>query len=417
MKVSDYMQKTVVTISPSDPALLAIKTIFNLGFNSVPVVFKKKIVGIITDDDILKKLFPSISDYMQDVFSGQNFNAMETNMHHLMKTPVSEIMTKDVILATADTPIMRAQSLMLLHGFTHLPVVDNKKNLVGIIAQGDIFKALVESEIPYDNSDEYFQWLAHHYDVVVPWETRLDYEIPSLIQLFKKNNIRWIIDVFCGTGEHAIALAKKGYQVSGLNEGTLMHHKAVEKYNKQPKNIQDKLRFKHGSYSNLLEKKPEPIGAVVFLGNALGHLTADYEKVLKIASKKMQPKSGLLVLQITNIDKILNQTNRLQDFTVVPSAIANGSEYAFLQFYDPPRQGEKFASLTMSIMLYRLRRWHQKAINSTSIVYLNAEIIKTLLKKSGFSKIEIYGSNYEQPLFNKKFDPKLHDWMNVVAYK
>ena len=153
------------------------------------------------------------------------------------------------------------------------------------------------------------------------------------------------------------------------------------------------------------------------MGNALGHLTADYEKVLKIASKKMQPKSGLLVLQITNIDKILNQTNRLQDFTVVPSAIANGSEYAFLQFYDPPRQGEKFASLTMSIMLYRLRRWHQKAINSTPIVYLNSEKIKTLLKKSGFSNVEIYGSNYEQPLFNKKFDPKLHDWMNVVAQK
>ena len=39
------MQRTVVTISPTDPAVKAIKTIFNLGFNSVPVVEKKKIVG------------------------------------------------------------------------------------------------------------------------------------------------------------------------------------------------------------------------------------------------------------------------------------------------------------------------------------------------------------------------------------
>ena len=417
MKVRDFMQRTVVTISPTDPAVKAIKTIFNLGFNSVPVVEKKKIVGIITDDDILKKLFPSMSEFMADMVAGRNFEAMEINMRHLMNTPVSDIMTKDVITATPDTPIMKAQSLMLLHGFAHIPVVEKDKKLIGIIAQGDIFKALVESEIPQDSSEEYHQWLASHWDLVVPWERRLDFEIPSLHRLFKQYKITNVIDVFCGTGEHDIALAKKGYHVLGLNRGTLMHRHAVEKFIQQPIDVQKNIKFRYGNYKKLIDKNDSPADAVVFLGNALGHLTDDCQQVLKSAFTKIPNKTGLLVLQLTNIDKIINVKKRLQDFVIVPSRVAKTSEYAFLQFYDPPRLGSKFATLTMSILFYRLKRWHQKAINSTSIIYFNQRNIESLLKRIGFSKIEFFGSNHNQALFDKKFDPKMHDYMNVVAYK
>lgn len=414
MKVKDFMQKTVVTISPSDPASKAIKTIFNLGFNSVPVVDKKKIIGIVTDDDILKKLFPSVSEFMTDMVSGRNFEAMEINMHHLMNIPVADLMTNNVVTITPSTPIMKAQSLMLLHDFTHIPVVEKGNKLVGIISQGDIFKALVEHEIPYNSSEEYTQWLATHWDLVIPWEERLNLEIPSIVKALKKFKVKNVIDVFCGTGEHAISFAKHNYDVLGLNRGTMMHKRAVEKFIKLSPDLKSRLKFRLGDYKKLITETNNA-DVFLFLGNSLGHLTSDYDKVLRACYTKLND-NGIVIFQIANLDLVLS-TNRLQNFVVAPSRLSKTSEYAFLQFYDPPKHGSKFATLTMSILFFRLRRWQQKALNSTPVVYFNQKTLSALLKKVGFSSVQFYGSDHFKPLFDHKFDPKAHKYMNVLARK
>lgn len=286
-----------------------------------------------------------------------------------------------------------------------------------MISQADIFTALVENEVPYDSSEEYHQWLSYHWDLVVPWSERLGNEIPSLDKLFKKQNVKSVLDVFCGTGEHDIALAKKNYSVLGLNEGTLMHRKAVDKYAELPQNIKKSVQFKCGNYSDLLEQNATEPDAIVFLGNALGHLVDDYKSLLKICAKKLAGDKGLLVLQLTNIDKILSQSGRVQDFTVAPSKLSSNNEYIFIQFYDPPQKGSSNATLNMAIMSRHNKRWQQKSINSTPIVHFTPEMLDNMLKKLGFNKVTFYGSKYHAPLFEEKFNVKTHDWINVVAEK
>lgn len=415
MKIADYMQKTVTTVTPQDPVNKVVKIIFNLGITGVPVVDQKKLVGIVTEEDIMQKLFPSVSEYMNDKVSARNFDAMESNISHLMNMPISDIMTSKVTSLSPTTPLMKAQSTMLVNNFTHIPVIDDKKTLVGMISQGDVFNALVENEVPYDNSEEYYQWLSYHWDMVVPWEERLSSEIPSLDKLFKKHKTKSIIDVFCGTGEHDIALAKKGYSVLGLNKGSLMHRKAVDKYANLPSNLTHLLSFKCGQYQEMIEEIAYSPDAIVFLGNALGHLVDEYKQLLKLCAKKLQANKGFVVLQLTNIDKIISQSDRLQEMTIAPSKLTNTSEYAFIQFFDPPHKGESHATLNMAILGRSNKRWQHKSINSTPIVYFTPEIIKDLLKKVGFSNVEIFGSKYHAPLFEDKFNPKTHDWINVVA--
>lgn len=414
MKVSRFMQKNIIAVSANDTLYKVIKIIFNLGFSAVPVVHKKKLVGIITEQDILLKLFPTVSEYMADMVSGRNFNSMEVNMKELMHWPAKEIMNKDPYTIQEDAPIMKAQSIMLLHKFSHIPVVDAQKNLVGMISQGDIFKALVETEIPFDDNNEYHQWLASHYDLMMPWSLRLNAEIPSLHSLFKKHEVKRIVDVFCGTGEQPIVFAKKGYDVTGFNGSTLMHRKAIEKLQTLSKNVLKNLRFRCGEYVHLFEKEQQLFDAILFLGNSLAHFPTNYEQIVASSLRKLTPKTGIIVFQLTNTDKILQQKNRLQDFTIQPSRINKASEYAFTEFFDPPKKGEKTVTLTMSILAHKLHRWTQESINSTPLVYLTPEIMKQLAKKIGFSHIEIYGSVFNSPLFDEKFNIKVHDWMNVV---
>jgi acetoin utilization protein AcuB len=62
----------------------------------------------------------------------------------LSKLEVQEIMTKDVITTTADTPIEDAAHLMVEHKIGGLPVVDDQNRVVGIITETDIYRTFVE---------------------------------------------------------------------------------------------------------------------------------------------------------------------------------------------------------------------------------------------------------------------------------
>jgi len=51
---------------------------------------------------------------------------------------IEEIMTRDVITVGPQTPIHEAARLMVDHGVSGLPVVDEQGNLVGVLSEGDL---------------------------------------------------------------------------------------------------------------------------------------------------------------------------------------------------------------------------------------------------------------------------------------
>ena len=51
---------------------------------------------------------------------------------------IEEVMTRDVITVGPTTPIHKAAQLMVEHGVSGLPVVDDDGRLVGIVSEGDL---------------------------------------------------------------------------------------------------------------------------------------------------------------------------------------------------------------------------------------------------------------------------------------
>jgi len=62
----------------------------------------------------------------------------------LANYPIRELMTKNPITTSPDTTIIQAAKMMLSNTISTLPVMQGEK-LVGIITEGDIFRAFVES--------------------------------------------------------------------------------------------------------------------------------------------------------------------------------------------------------------------------------------------------------------------------------
>lgn len=415
MKVSEVMSKEVDSVSLETKVRDLSRLIFGRRINGVPVCKDKKIVGFITERDILSKFYPSMQEYMEDPVHARDFEGMERRVAEILSLTAEEIMSKNPITVRPDTPLLQSQSLMFVHKVGRVPVVDKKGNLVGMISKGDIFRAIVGGELQYVEDEEYHDWLSRHYDLAVRWERRLGHEIPDLVSIFKEQKLRKVLDIGCGTGEHDIALAKEGFDVVGLDRSTLMYDTSFQKWTKLSDNIKKKVTFLKGEYVDVLKKRPREFDAAIFMGNALSHNPINYREILEAVSKSLFAKNALMVIQIANTDKVLKTTGRFQEFNIAKTKNDPNKEYLFLQFYDPPRTPRGNCMLNMAILYFDGKKWHPKSNNSTSIVYLNKDKIKRLLQKLGFSDISFYGGMILGDLFKHPFDPVNSDWMNVVA--
>ncbi len=415
MKVADVMSKQVDHVSPETKVKEVCRLIFGAGINGVPVQEKKKVVGFITEKDILALFFPTISDYIQDPFRASDFEAMELNVNDILNLPVKRVMSKEPTTINAATPVLRAQSLMMVKKVGRLPVVDDDNNIVGIISRGDIFRAVVGDKLPFTSEEEYHDWLSKHYDLVVDWNRRLGNEIPDLRKLFHKHNIKKVLDVGFGTGEHDIALVKNGFNVLGIEASLLMTKAANAKREKLPEDLIDKIEFLRGNYPELLANKKGQFDAAIFMGNALGHTAEQYQKVIASTASALKAKNSVMVLQLVNYHKVFAVHNGFVGINFADAKNGPEKKYVFIEFYDTGAKPGDILTLNMEIIDNDGKKWKHRSLNSSRVTYINQAIITRLLKKNGFNKISIYGSRYKDPLFEQSLDEREHDWINIIA--
>lgn len=409
MKVKDIMQKDVVYVSPKTPLKEVAKLIFGHGINGLPVCRNKKLVGMITEKDILSQFLPTVQDYIEDPVHARDFEGMEKKVAEILGITDEKIMSKNPITVSEDTPLLEAQSLMFVHKIGRLPVVDDKGELIGILSKGDIFRAIVGRKLPFEEEEGFYDWIARHYDLIINWGKRLPKEIPELIKLFKKEKLKKILDVGSGTGEHSIAIAQKRFEVTGVDKSSLMHQISEAKKEKKSKEIKEKLTFINGNYGEIL-RTLKGFDIALFLGNFLPHVLLEDKNILKETAEALNPKS-FIVIQVINFEKIFKSGNGLRLFSVRKSNLAYEEEHAFLGFYT---KKEKITSYTFAIFDSN-QNWSLKDINSTHIYDIRQNELIKMLKDVGFSSIYSYGSSFDSPMFGEPFKPLESDWLNIVA--
>ena len=116
MKVTEIMTTDVETCSPEATLQEIAIRMLELDVGSIPVSDDDKLIGIITDRDIVVRGIAS-------QFS--------------LDTPVSRIISSDMVTGTKDMDVEKAASLMAKHQIRRLPIVENDK-VVGIVSLGDI---------------------------------------------------------------------------------------------------------------------------------------------------------------------------------------------------------------------------------------------------------------------------------------
>lgn len=147
MIVKDIM-KTSVKSATSETSIkeIASTMCFNK-ISGVPVVdADDKLIGILSEKDILRSMFPDVKELMEQG-GNVDFERMETEYKDVMDKKVGEIMTDAVASVKADMPLLKAASLMCSKQIRRIPVTSNDDKLIGIISIGDVHKAIFQQNL------------------------------------------------------------------------------------------------------------------------------------------------------------------------------------------------------------------------------------------------------------------------------
>ena len=133
MTVARWMSPNVITINQADPVSVAFELLLTNDIRHLPVLFRRKLIGIITDRDLHEALIPSDPDHTH-----------RSMYHTVKKIKAKEIMTPNPITIGPDAPVDQAAQIFFDRRIDCLPVKDGKGKLVGILTSTDILKAFLE---------------------------------------------------------------------------------------------------------------------------------------------------------------------------------------------------------------------------------------------------------------------------------
>jgi glycine/sarcosine N-methyltransferase len=247
----------------------------------------------------------------------------------------------------------------------------------------------------------FYDSLASDYDRFVNWEGRLAHELPFLGRLFAGHGVVRVLDAACGTGHHAIALAKQGYQAMGADLSAAMIEQA--RRNAAAAGVQ--VGFAVAGFGGLAAIG-QTFDAVLCLGNSLPHLLTEkaLAEALSDFAAVLHP-GGLVVIQNRNFDRVWRRRERFMG----PQSCREGErEWVFVRFYD-------FHEATVTFNMIRLRRdgetWTQD-VESTELRPIFRDELAAALGRAGFFQAAFHGG-YD----GSHFDPAHSNDLIAVAQK
>jgi len=119
------MSRLVVTVRPEDTAWTALELMVSRGVGALVVVEGNRPIGIVTERDILRRLLRG------------------RGPEDLLTTLVRDVMTRDPVVCTPETPLKEVLRTMVERGFRRMPVVRNGL-LEGIVTERDCMALLLK---------------------------------------------------------------------------------------------------------------------------------------------------------------------------------------------------------------------------------------------------------------------------------
>jgi SAM-dependent methyltransferase len=228
------------------------------------------------------------------------------------------------------------------------------------------------------------------YRKMIAWPKRLEREWTFLSAPFGSLPSKRLLDLGCGTGEHARFFAEKGYEVVGVDVSDTMLARAKED------GIPSGVQFFYGDLLHVESVVPGKFGGAVCLGNTLAHIMdhAALAQLFKGVRAVLLPGAPLII-QVLNYERLVHSGQRCLPLTFIQD---EEGEAIFLRVMTHHDDG----SVTFTPSLLRYRKDGDPAlevITSHNVPlrgWKRAEM-ESALEAAGFTSRQLFGTMGDVP--------------------
>lgn len=146
MKAADVMVTNVITVGPEASVQDVAQILLSARISGVPVVDQNgELLGIVSEGDLMRRAESGTGrrrPWWLAIFTGKEALAAEFVKEHSRR--VTDVMTRDVVTASPDTPLSTIANLLEKNGIKRLPVVRDGK-VVGIVSRANLLQALASA--------------------------------------------------------------------------------------------------------------------------------------------------------------------------------------------------------------------------------------------------------------------------------
>lgn len=210
-------------------------------------------------------------------------------------------------------------------------------------------------------------------------------EIDALMGLFNEYKVPesgYILDLACGIGRIAIPLAKKGYNVVGIDISESYLEKATKYAEKE--GVSDKTSFIKGDMRNLitiLDHPPNHFDAVLNMWTSIGYWDEETDRSILRQSLALTNTGGVFIIHMANRDYLVKNFTE-KDFEVINENLVilrercldleNSRIINYWTYYS--KDGEDLRFLNRMEINHRLYSMHElkKLFQSAEWSYLNS---------------------------------------------
>ncbi len=245
---------------------------------------------------------------------------------------------------------------------------------------------------------DFYDDIAAHYDEMTCAAERAAALRDFLRHLAERYDLASVLDVACGTGAAAVALAEMGVRAVGmdLSDGMLEHAR------RRSREAQVDVTWIHAPMQVAARHAHGPFDAVLCLGNSIPHLLTDADLASAIGGfARLIGPEGVVAIHLLNYVRILGRRERIV-------SIDRRGEHEFIRFYDFP-EGEGLIRFNLLEVRWAGRE-AEHTLHSTTLRPYTWAALREAMREGGLSHVEIFADRTFAP-----FDESASDAVLLVG--
>lgn len=233
--------------------------------------------------------------------------------------------------------------------------------------------------------EEFYDDLAEDYDAMTQFAVRLEKEKSVLAGVLELLPARHAIDMGCGTGVHAMALAQLGVEVTGVDVSARMLERARAHAGRHATVDSAPVHFLQGDF--LTPLPAESADLLFCFGNSIPHLPSGNALDEALAHwRRLLAPGGHVLIQLLNYGDVLRRQDRIVN-------IRRDGETTIVRFYDFLEEALRFNILT----IVDGHDGPTHTLRSTRLSPFTDEDITEAADSAGFTSVEKYADLHFHP--------------------